>query len=324
METRQYQTAVNGMTCRPCEDTISEAMLAQRGVLAAETSYWKSEVKVTYDPDFITEKQIQKRLCETGYPPCEKAFGGWKTEVVTAAAVLVLLWGLSVLKLPQIPEVKQGASLLMLFLTGLVTGTHCICMCGGIMLTQISGKNLQDGRIQKNAFWQYHVGRVLTGTLLGMIFGLAGKTLIYTVKMKSMIYTLCGLAVFIIALVMWGIFPGLRRVWVQIPTICRFPGKIRNKNKNRPFAVGVFTALMPCGASSAMWLYAASCGSFIRGGISMLFWGLGTVPVMGIFAAAGMLPGEKRMKILSRIGVILMLTMGLRMMINGIRLGYGS
>ena len=42
METAVYEMPVSGMTCRPCEDTILEAVLAAPGVLRAEVSYWKS------------------------------------------------------------------------------------------------------------------------------------------------------------------------------------------------------------------------------------------------------------------------------------------
>ena len=180
METAVYETPVSGMTCRPCEDTILEALLATPGVLRAEVSYWKATVRITYDPALITADALSGLLTGIGYAPCSQTHGGLLTEALTAAAALAAAFLLPKLPLPAIPQVQRGASLLFLLLVGLITGTHCICMCGGIMLSQTAANDLQGRkRPVPHAFMRYQAGRLLISLLLGLIFGAAGQALTY-------------------------------------------------------------------------------------------------------------------------------------------------
>ena len=318
LQTAIFETHVDGMTCRPCEDTILDALLSTRGIVRAEVSYWKASVRVEYDPELLSEKQIGELLSVAGYPPCATSRGGWKTELLTAIAVPILCLVLPHIPLLSIPQVQGDANLPMLFLIGLVTGTHCICMCGGITLSQTTSSDLRMAYAPAKPFFRYQVGRLLASTVLGIAFGALGTVLSYSIKLKSMLYTLCGLAVLFIGLCTWGTFPMLRRVQAQLPALCRMPSGIKRIGK--PFVVGILNALLPCAASSTMWLYAASTGSPFAGGLSMLVWCLGTFPAMGIFAGIGKILPPKGQCIFERLSVVLMLAMGVNMAVRGLNL----
>lgn len=318
MQTATFETHVDGMTCRPCEDTILEVLLSTRGVVRAEVSYWKASVRVEYDPELLFENQISELLSAAGYPPCVTSHGGWKTELLTAIVIPILCLVLPHIPLLSIPRVQSSANLPILFLIGLITGTHCICMCGGIMLSQTTSPNLRKASAPAKPFFRYQAGRLLTSTMLGILFGTLGTVLSYSIKLKSMLYTLCGLAVLFIGLCTWGIFPMLRRIQTQIPTLCRMPVGIKRIGK--PFVVGMFNVLLPCAASSTMWLYAASTGSSFAGGLSMMVWCLGTLPAMGIFAGIGKILPPRGQRVFERLSVVLMLAMGVNMATQGLNL----
>lgn len=325
MQTASFSTHVGGMTCRPCEDAILEALLSLRGVLHAEVSYWNAEVCVTYDPEIVSEQSLGAALTRAGYPPCAAASGGRRLELFTGAVVLLLLFLLPYLPLPAIPQVQTGANFAFLFLVGLVTGTHCICMCGGIMLSQTTAPDLRgQPRSSGKPFALYQAGRICASTLLGVLFGAVGTVFSYSVKLKSMLYTLSGMAVLFIGLCTWGIFPALRHIQAQLPALCRIPANARRVTRGKPYLVGVLNALLPCAASGTMWLYAASTGSALRGGISMLVWCLGTLPAMGAFALVGNLLPPKAAAWFRRFGVVWMLAMGLRMAGKGLSLLTGG
>ncbi len=236
METAVYEIPVSGMTCRPCEDTILEAVLAAPGVLRAEVSYWKSAVRITYDPALTSAEALGDLLIGIGYAPCRQAHGGLPTEILTAIAALAAAFLLPILPLPSIPQVQRGASLLFLLLVGLITGTHCICMCGGILLSQTAANDLQGRkRPVPHAFMRYQAGRLLISLLLGLIFGAAGQALTFSSRLKSMIYTLCGMAVLLIGLCSWGIFPALRRFQRHV-ALCRLQ---RQRAAGRRFHAGL-------------------------------------------------------------------------------------
>lgn len=84
--------------------------------------------------------------------------------------------------------------------------------------------------------------------LLGGVFGAIGKKLLFSMKAKSMIFTLTG-----------------------IPSLCEVRQKKSCVQHRGPFFAGILTALLPCASSNSMWLLAVSSGSAVKGMLTMLF-----------------------------------------------------
>ena len=123
--------------------------------------------------------------------------------------------------------------------------------------------------------------------------------------------TVSGLLVVLIGLRMWGV-PFLRRISPELTRPCRFRGKA--------FAVGLLTGLMPCGALSSMWIFAASSGSWASGAVSMLAFGAGTCVFMLLFGLLGTFLPKRYNKYLLKGSTILIVALGLILMTKGIRL----
>ena len=126
-----------------------------------------------------------------------------------------------------------------------------------------------------------------------------------------MLLTVSGLLVVLIGLRMWGV-PFLRRISPKLTRPCRFRGKA--------FAVGLLTGLMPCGALSSMWIFAASSGSWASGAVSMLAFGAGTCVFMLLFGLLGTFLPKRYNKYLLKGSTILIVALGLILMTKGIRL----
>ena len=77
---------------------------------------------------------------------------------------------------------------------------------------------------------------------------------------------------------------------------------------------------MPCGALSAMWFYAMSSGSAARGAFVMLVFSLGTVPLLFLFGALQSFLPRGWMKYIVKGSAVLVVTLGLSMLVKGIRL----
>ena len=312
---------LQGMICRQCEDVICQRLFSTRGVIAVSADYWKGKVQIEYDPEIVNQSILKNVLSGIGYPVSEKARAGYRTDVICGFAILILIFLSDHLPLPDIPAIDNGASYGEIFLSGLVTGTHCIVMCGGIMLTTASAELQKRKRTNGwNAALGWNSGRVFICACSGMIFGAVGTVITYTVKLKSFVYTLAGLLVALTGLQMWGIIPPLRRVSLALPSPCGITSGHHGKIFRFPVMLGCLTGLMPCGASYSMWLIAMTAGSAIRGGLTMLFWALGTVPSMLLFAAFGTLLPQKAAKWMQKVNVVVITTLGLRMLINGLRL----
>lgn len=222
-----------------------------------------------------------------------------RADVLALIAVVCLYFLIPVITgLVKVPTAESGAGFGALFVVGVLTGVHCIGMCGGIMLSQ------------GNALL-YNAGRLLSYTLMGAIFGSIGRIIAYDTETKSMLFTVCGLIVVLIGLKMWGV-PFLRQISPGLTKPCRFRGKA--------FTVGLLTGLMPCGALSGMWIFAASSGSWANGAISMLAFGLGTCVLMLVFGAFGAFIPKKYNKYILKCSTVLIVALGLVLMTKGLRL----
>lgn len=319
MREEHYQNLVQGMLCRQCEEAVCTALNSQRGVLSSRCSFVRSTVDVTYDARITSPAQIEAALVKAGYPAGRKKPRQYILEFLFLTVILGLFLGFNSLKHITLPTMEKGASLWMVFLAGLLTGTHCISMCGGIVLSLTGSRLTGQDRGTPESALTYHVGRLVTSTLLGTVFGGVGGAFAYSDKARSMVFTLLGLVMIVVALRMWGIFPWLRELDALIPSFCKFPSQVRYKISGKSLLVGLFTGIMPCGASYSMWLYAASTGSATKGAIVMFLWCLGTVPLLLGLCLLGRSIPVKYGKWITLANILLILLFGVSMMISGLR-----
>ena len=186
MTTTVLELNVSGMICRACEDAIADALLHTRGVVSAQAHYWRGRVTITYDPNIVTEDTLRQVLTNAGYPPGTHGMGGVVVDGICLALVGVLYWGLpKLLALVKVPALADNASLGLVFLVGLLTSTHCIGMCGGILLAQTTDARGVTGRSKRGliASAAYNGGRVVSYTAVGalvmLVFSLGTVPLLF-------------------------------------------------------------------------------------------------------------------------------------------------
>lgn len=312
---------IRGMICRACTDAVSEALLQTRGVLSANVKYYKSIATVEYDPDLVTLEMLEQRIEAAGYETGEKGFTGWLVDIVCLILAAFLVWFLMVSPLNAVPEATAETGLGYLFIIGLLTSTHCVGMCGGILLGTATGNRRSAKRSAPIvAALLYNGGRLLSYTIMGAVFGAAGMVITYTMSVKSMVFTMVGLLVAIIGLNLWGLLPGLRALAPEQSSACGLSGNARRKFAGRPLIVGLLTGLMPCGALYAMWLIAMASGSAVQGALKMLAFAAGTVPLLVLFGALGAWFPRKWNKYLLKASSVLVTVMGIKMLLMGLKM----
>lgn len=181
--------------------------------------------------------------------------------------------------------------MISIFFTGLALGfvssLHCVGMCGPLAL---SLPIRQFGRWQKIfANVLYNLGRVATYTLLGLLFGLAGKGF-YLVGWQQAFSLAIGVTMLSFIVVYFIGKRKLRYKWIQDlnwelqKTIGRFLQQQRYSNF---FLLGLANGLLPCGM-----VYVALGAAMITGntGHSTLFmaaFGFATIPAMLLLTIIG-------------------------------------
>lgn len=170
------------------------------------------------------------------------------------------------------------------FLIGLLGGVHCAGMCGGI----VSALTLQI-RTQRAAWplhLAYNLGRitsyVVAGVLMGMVSSL-GLMLEYWLPVQMALYIAANLMMIGLGLYLAGMTRALAFIeragqwlWRRVqPATRRF---LPVRGVAQAFPLGLLWGWLPCGLVYSVLALALLSGSAARGGLTMLAFGLGTLP----------------------------------------------
>lgn len=168
----------------------------------------------------------------------------------------------------------------LIFLASIVGSPHCAAMCGGFVA--ISGQSARPVCSQT----VYHLGRLCTYLLLGALAGSFGSALNQvgpTIGLTRAAAILTGTLLLISGLTMLsGQSAKLHRIF-PLNRIFALHQKFlapRTRRPYFPFALGLFSTLLPCG-----WLYsyvvvAAGTGSPLWAMVAMFCFWAGTLPLL--------------------------------------------
>jgi sulfite exporter TauE/SafE len=170
---------------------------------------------------------------------------------------------------------------LALFLVGLLGGTHCVGMCGGIVGALSMGVP---------ARWSMHLayngGRILSYAAAGSIAGALGAAsmgLEGQVPVRLILYFVANLMLVALGLYLLGITRALafteragQALWLRLqPLTRRF---LPARSAAQAFPLGLLWGWLPCGLVYSALAMALTAGSAGRGALMMLAFGLGTLP----------------------------------------------
>lgn len=172
---------------------------------------------------------------------------------------------------------------------GLLGSLHCVGMCGPIALALPLDRSSSWNIFNGNLF--YSLGRLSSYFLLGLLFGSLGQG----VKLFGLQQALSiGIGVIIIMGVLFHQthfslpLPSFYRRWVSYLQL-QISKAFKRKSLSNLSAIGFVNGLLPCGLVYMAIAGAVSSTSVIKGGFFMLFFGLGTLPLMwavGVFGQA--------------------------------------
>lgn len=317
---------IGGMTCPNCKAKIERKVGEMQGVETISVDYRSGKAEVSYKQEKVSFSEIRKEIEALDYTVSEKKAA--KPDLLRSISYLIIivslffvLDGLGLLtKLVPDRLAESGMGYGMLFVVGLITSVHCVAMCGGINLSQSLPK--QTERSEFIPTLQYNIGRVVSYTVIGMILGAVGSLFGSTdagvpVMLQAVLKIIAGIFMVIMGINMLGIFPKLKRI--QIPGLGRL-GRVLyklTKGQNSALMIGLLNGFMPCGPMQAMWLVALVSGSPLKGGLSMLMFSLGTVPLMLGLGSMVVLLGKKFTHAVTKVGSVLVVVLGLAMLSQG-------
>jgi len=317
-----------GMHCPGCEHIIEEAVRPLAGVRSVKADYSTETVKVVFDPAVARLEDIYSAITAKGYrcvaleaPPRSKQAVLKRIAIFVAGIAgigLIILADVKWISQSGTPDITQHMSLGLIFLLGLLTGFHCVGMCGGFVLSY-TAENARLGKRSYLSHLSYGAGKTLSYSVIGAMFGLFGAIVTFTPFLRGTAGVIAGIFLIIFGLNMLGLLAPLRKLQLKTPLwLWKFTGNQAHAHQN-PFVIGLLNGLMfACGPLQAVYVMAAGTGSAVEG-MKMLFaFGAGTLPVMLSFGMlTSFISGALTHRLLMASGAIV-ITLGAVMINRGL------
>ena len=174
------------------------------------------------------------------------------------------------------------------FIVGLVGSMHCVGMCGPIALAlPVFGETqfkVLIGRLL------YNLGRVVTYSVLGALFGLFGQRLILF-GLQQNLSIIIGSIILLYILIPRKLKNRIAEIYFYKTTVSLiksvFSKLISRKTNSSLFSIGLLNGILPCGFVYVGIAGATSTGDWIKGAAYMALFGLGTLPIMFTTAMVG-------------------------------------
>ncbi len=292
--TTTYMFHVHGMHCHACVILTETGLKEAKGVVSAKTSLKKHEVEVTGEFGDKTQEQIASELTEVlkphGYSlSLEKQnktvnWSEFTTAIPIALVFIVsflLLQKLGIVNLVNTSQAGYGTA----FIVGLIASVStCMAVVGGVVLSLAASFAKAGDKVRPQAM--FHVGRLVSFFFLGGVIGLLGSVFQFGQTGGLVLGLMVALVLLVLGINLLDIFPWAKKLQFTLPAgLGRRAHNLKEVNHTlTPLLVGIATFFLPCGFTQSMQIYTLSTGNFWQGGLTMLVFALGTLPMLALLS----------------------------------------
>ncbi|WP_194851140.1 sulfite exporter TauE/SafE family protein [Nonlabens antarcticus] len=171
--------------------------------------------------------------------------------------------------------------LLTALVFGLLGSFHCVGMCGPIAFLLPVDRNNPVKRVLQVA--SYHAGRLFTYGTIGLLFGFLGRRLdLFGFQQQiSIVIGFLMILVILLPTKLFSRYNGSRFMYKWVGKVKSALGaELKKKTMDSFFTIGFLNGFLPCGLVYMAVFGSVAAGGVLQGGLYMLFFGLGTVPLM--------------------------------------------
>lgn len=206
------------------------------------------------------------------------------------------------------------------FILGFAGSFHCVGMCGAIALS-LPVKHLNKSQ-KRTGILLYNLGRITTYAIIGIIFGILGRAIFLGGLQQA-------LSIFAGVIILFFVISNFiaKKSW-QPKFITKFQFFIQNflskaivkKNTLSTFSIGFFNGWLPCGMVYFALAAALSTGNILQSVLFMIFFGLGTVPLMILVSYFGLFINISLRNTIKKAMPIFMFCIGILFVLRGLNL----
>ncbi|HEY4505171.1 MAG TPA: sulfite exporter TauE/SafE family protein, partial [Candidatus Paceibacterota bacterium] len=132
----------------------------------------------------------------------------------------------------------------------------------------------------------FHGGRIVSFFILGGVIGSIGSAFTLNASATSILSLVIGIVMIILGINLLDVFHFAKKLQPSMPKFItkHAHGVSRINHTLTPLLVGIATFFLPCGFTQSMQLYTLTTGGFWGGGLTMLSFALGTLPVLALIS----------------------------------------
>ena len=208
------------------------------------------------------------------------------------------------------------------FILGILGSFHCIGMCGPIAFLLPVDRNNSAKKVSQ--IFTYHLGRLLAYGLIGLFFGLVGRSLyIFGIQQQlSIAIGIIMIALIVIPSRVVNKYSISKPIYKGISKVKSALGKaLKKKSADTFFTIGFLNGFLPCGLVYMAVFASITMGQSLLGSLYMILFGIGTIPLMTTAIYLGKFLNIKaRQKIQKAIPVFVVI-IGILFVVRGLGLG---
>ena len=289
-----YIFHANGMHCKACEMMIDSELEEFSEVTKVRASLKSHSVEVSGDFGQKTPEQIAQELSvpliKRGYSltvekqQVTKKWSEFIYAVPIASGFAVLFFVLQkvgVVNWVDASEMSYGTAVLIGLIASVST---CMAVVGGLILS-MSASFARGGDTVKPQVL-FHIGRIVSFFILGGVIGAIGSAFALNQASTFILSLVIGLVMLVLGINLLEVFHFTKKLQPAMPKFIsrHVLGISKFNHRFTPILVGVATFFLPCGFTQSMQIYTLSTGNFLTGGLTMLAFALGTLPVLALIS----------------------------------------
>ncbi len=291
---KTYIFHIHGMHCNACVLVIESELNNYPGVIHAKVALSNNTIEIIGNFGEKTEQEIVTMLsvpiADNGYTLSlekqikEKKWSDFKMAVPIAlgfAVLFVVLQKIGIVNLVGGGNVTYSTAFVIGIIASLST---CMAVVGGLLLSMSATFAKEGDKIKPQLM--FHGGRIVSFFILGGVIGAFGAVFTLNTSALFALSLLIGIVMLILGINLLDVFPWAKKLQPSMPKfIAKHAHGVSKLNHTlTPLLVGVATFFLPCGFTQSMQLYTLTTGSFLQGGLTMLVFALGTLPVLAIIS----------------------------------------
>ena len=324
---------IQGMHCISCEELLDSEFRKIPGVANIKINLSDNSAEIYFRKKQPHISEFQKVGEKFGYRISEQRIIStdrshlirdwiWSISIIIALILAYeTLQNLGFLK--NINASSRDISFGVAILTGIVASfSSCLAVVGAVVIAfaekyQTNGKDFYQAALKPNI--QFHIGRLVTFFVLGGVLGLIGQEINISGNLVSFFTIVIAIIMAWLGLNILNILPPISIIGIRMPKSLMKNWHQLQKSEHiaAPYLLGGLTFFLPCGFTQSMQIFALVSGNFITGGVTLLLFALGTLPILLAIGTTASWAKSKKIEIIKKVAGIVIIIFAISTFLTG-------